>query len=80
MLDWLFLIFCSVRFLYRSFSLSLYMLGTLSAETQKGQKKRKDGRRRKTEEEEGQGEELYKVDIEVSWWIADLRTGQLNAF
>ena len=56
MLDWLFLIFCSVRFLCCSFSLSLYIRGTLS-ETRSRRKRR---RRRKTEEEEGQGEESYR--------------------
>ena len=55
MLDWLFLIFSSVRFLCCSFSLSIYILGTLS-ET----RSRRKGRRRKTEEEERQGEESYR--------------------
>ena len=69
MLDSLFLIFCSVRFLYCSFSLSLYILGTLSEEGDGGQKKKKD-----------EEESLTEVDIEVSWWIDDLRADQLNAF
>ena len=45
-----------------------------------------DRRRRKTEDEERLKKKKDKeksrteVDIEVSWWIADLKTDQLNAF
>ena len=81
MLDWLFLIFCSVLFLYCC--LSLYIPGTLSEK--EGQKKKKgrrqkDRRRRRTEgeeeeeeeeEEEGQGEESYwsrhRSELVDSW-------------
>ena len=72
MLDWLFLICCSVRFLYCSFSLSLSLsrdtLGTLSGdEGTKGD-----------EEEDEQGEEWYRsVDRSK---LVDLKTDQLNAF
>ena len=38
-------------------------------EGDEGQKKKKDKEKSHTE-----------VDIEVSWWIADLKTDQLNAF
>ena len=59
-------------------SLSLYILGTLS--------EIRDRRRRKTEDEERLKKKKDKkksrteVNIEVSWWIADLRTDQLDAF
>ena len=38
-------------------------------EEEGGEKKKKDKDKSRTE-----------VDIEVSWWIADLKTDQLNAF
>ena len=44
------------------------MLGTLSEK--KGEKKKKKNKE----------ESRTEVDIEVSWWIADLKTDQLNAF
>ena len=67
MLDWLLLIFFySVRFLYCSFSVSLYMLERLSGERdggikeEGGEKKKKARRRRKREEEQGQEKESYR--------------------
>ena len=53
MLDWLFLIFCSVRFLCCSVSLSRDILGTLS-ETKSRKKKEED------ERAEEKGEESYR--------------------
>ena len=87
MLDWLFLIFLLCTFFVLLFlSLSPYIF------LEHFQKK-KDRRRRKvgderTEDEEGQKEKKKndkkksrtEVDIELSWWIADLRTDQLSAF
>ena len=73
MLDWLFLIFFSVRFLCCSFSLSPYIFlehfQRRGTEKEERQKKEKDKDKSRTE-----------VGIEVSWWIADLKTDQLNAF
>ena len=70
MLDWLFLIFCSVRFLYCSFSLPIYSWNTF----RDGRIEEDDGRQKNKEKSR------TEVDIEVSRWIADLKTDQLNAF
>ena len=80
MLDWLFLIFCSVPFLCCSFSLSPYIF-LEHFQKKKDRRRRKAGNER-TEDEEGQKEKKNKkdkeksrteVDIEVSWSIANLR-------
>ena len=51
-----------------SLSFPIYSWNTFREKGQK-KKKKKDKEKSRT-----------KVDIEVSWWIADLRTDQLNAF
>ena len=65
--------FCSVRFLYCSFSLSPYMLGTLSEE-EEGQKKKKDRRRRKTENpsEQKSREDGQSVKSKTSVYLSGL--------
>ena len=87
MLDWLLLIFFhSVRF----FVLLFLCLPTYAWKSFR-RKRLRDRRRRRTEEEESQETKREKkqkdkeksrteVNIEVSWWIADLKTDQLNAF
>ena len=54
-----------VFFLYCSFFLSLYILGTLRKHT--------------TEEEHNKMKSRIEVDIKVSWWIVDLRADHLHA-
>ena len=76
MLDWLLLIsflFCTLFVLL--FLFLLYMLEILSEERDGGIEE--DGRQKKKKDKEKSHTE---VDIEVSWWIADLKTDQLNAF
>ena len=74
MLDWFFPIFCSVRFFIAlSLSLSPYIFlehfQRQGTEEEERLKKKKDKKKSRTE-----------VNIEVSWWIADLRTDQLDTF
>ena len=75
--------------MYCSFSLFLpiYSWNTFrdKGKKKKKKKKKKDRRRRKTEDEErlkkkDKEKSRTEVHIEVSWWIADLKTDQLNAF
>ena len=62
------------------------MLERLSGERdggieEEGGEKKKKARRRKGEKKKKDKEESRtEVDIEVSWWIADLKTDQLSAF
>ena len=78
-----------------SFSLPRYSWNTFrrrrdrrrrKTEDEERQKTKKDRRRRRTEDEERQKKKKdkeksrTKVDIEVNWWIADLRIDQLNRF
>ena len=86
MLNWLFLIFCSVLFFCITLSLSPYIF-LEHFQKKKDRRRRKAGDER-TEDEEKQKEKKKKdkeksrteVDIEVRWWIADQKTDQLNAF
>ena len=87
MLDWLLLIFLTLYVFCIALSLSPYIcLKDFQEKETEGQKKKKDRRRRrKTEDEErlkkkDKDKSRTGVDIEVSWWIADLKTDQLNAF
>ena len=63
MLDWLFLIFYSVRFLCCSFSLSRDILGTLSETESRKKKEEEDERQKKKKDKE---KSRTEVNIEVS--------------
>ena len=65
-LDWLSLIFCAVSFFVLLFlSFPMYSWNTFIKYT--------------TEEEQNKVKSRTEVDIEVSWWIADLRANHLHA-
>ena len=68
MLDWLFLIFCSISFfLSSSFSLSLHVLGTLSEEKKRGteEEERQETKRQKKKDQEKSRTEVDIIEVSL---------------